>query len=102
VLVNVGRGDLVDCAALAEQLNGGNLFGAALDVTSPEPLPQEHPLWTAPNAIVTPHVTGGSFGHLPETTQLIYDICRENLERYQKGMPLKNRVNLSIGYRETQ
>jgi hypothetical protein len=39
---------------------------------------------------------------LPETTQLIYDICRENLERYQKGMPLKNRVNLSIGYRETQ
>jgi phosphoglycerate dehydrogenase-like enzyme len=102
VLVNVGRGDLVDCAALADLLNQGKLFGAALDVTSPEPLPQGHPLWTAPNTIVTPHVTGGSFGHLPETTQLIYRICRENLERYQRGEALRNRVDLSIGYRETQ
>jgi phosphoglycerate dehydrogenase-like enzyme len=99
VLVNVGRGDLIDCAALARQLEEGKLFGAALDVTSPEPLPQDHPLWHAPNTIITPHITGSSFGHLPETTEKIYKICLQNMARYRDGQPLNNVVDLTVGYR---
>ena len=102
ILVNVGRGNLIDCDALAEQLAAGGLYGAALDVTNPEPLPEDHPLWDCPNALITPHITGGSFGHLEETTQYIYDICRENLARYRDGQPLKNQVDLSAGYRKTE
>ncbi len=101
IVVNVGRGNLIDCDALAEKLAAGELSGAALDVTDPEPLPADHPLWRCKNALITPHITGGSFGHLQETTERIYAICRENLERYREGMPLKNPVDLSIGYRST-
>ena len=99
VLVNVGRGDLIDTDALCRLLEEGRLFGAALDVVNPEPLPETHPLWKCRNCIVTPHASGGSFGHLAATEQIIYDICRENLRRYLSGAPLKNRVDLQAGYR---
>ncbi|MGH3706342.1 MAG: NAD(P)-dependent oxidoreductase, partial [Agromyces sp.] len=56
VLVNVARGGLVDTEALVDALESGRLGGAGLDVTDPEPLPTGHPLWQAPNCIVTPHV----------------------------------------------
>jgi phosphoglycerate dehydrogenase-like enzyme len=59
-LVNVSRGALVDGMALAESLRENRLAGAALDVTEPEPLPPDHPLWTAPNTIISPHVAGAS------------------------------------------
>jgi phosphoglycerate dehydrogenase-like enzyme len=78
------------------------MAGAALDVTDPEPLPQDHPLWSAPNAIVTPHITGGSFGHLAETTEQILQLCRENLCRYRQGRELQNRVNFETGYTVTR
>lgn len=59
VLVNVARGGIVDTLALAEALASGQLAGAGVDVTEPEPLPADHPLWTAPNVIVSPHFAGG-------------------------------------------
>lgn len=94
VLVNVGRGSFLDTAALTELLQQGKFFGVGLDVTQPEPLPPEHPLWTLPNVILTPHVAGVGLGHLPETTEKIWEICRENLRRYQRGEALRNLVKL--------
>ncbi len=94
VLVNVGRGSFLDTAALTELLQQGKFFGAGLDVTQPEPLPPEHPLWTLPNVILTPHIAGVGLGHLPETAEKIWEICRENLRRYQRGEALRNLVKL--------
>lgn len=94
VLINVGRGALIDLSALTDILKAGKLFGAGLDVTEPEPLPAEHPLWNLPNVILTPHVAGVSFGHLPETEEKIWAICRENLDNYIAGRPLRNAVTL--------
>ena len=102
VLINVGRGNLVDSDALNLALREGRLAGAGLDVTEPQPLPPEHPLWHAPNVIITPHISGGSFGHLAATTDLIFDIVCENLRRYADGEPLCNPVDLRTGYRATQ
>ena len=102
ILINVGRGSLIDLAALAERLQSGSLYGAAIDVTAPEPLPQEHPLWRTPNCILTPHASGGSFGHLRATEEKIYDICRENLKRYLSGGALLNEVDFATGYRSTE
>ena len=92
VVVNVGRGSFLDADALARELQSGHLFGAGLDVTEPEPLPAEHPLWNLQNCILTPHVAGVSFGHLPQTEERIWRICAENLERYAAGEPLRNLV----------
>lgn len=94
VLINVGRGRLVETNALTACLKNGKLFGAGLDVTDPEPLPQEHPLRQCGNVIITPHVAGVSFGHLPETERKIMAICAENLQWYLKNEPLKNVVSL--------
>jgi len=60
LIINVGRGGLVDTEALAEALETGRIAGAGLDVTDPEPLPRGHPLWRAPNLIITPHTAGAS------------------------------------------
>lgn len=94
VLVNVGRGSFVDTEALTALLQEGKLFGVGLDVLSQEPLPKEHPLWCFPNVILTPHVAGMGFGHLPETEEKIWDICRENISRYLMGGELRNVVKL--------
>ena len=59
ILINVGRGATVDQAALREALEAGTLGGAGLDVTDPEPLPAEDPLWAAPRLLITPHAAGG-------------------------------------------
>lgn len=101
VLVNAGRGSLIDTAALEHVMAEGHLFGAALDVTSPEPLPEESPLWRMDNVLITPHVAGIGFGHLEETENKIVDICCENLRRYINGLPLINLIDRSTGYRET-
>lgn len=94
VLVNVGRGSFIDTDFLAELMQTGKLFGAGLDVTETEPLPMEHPIWALPNAIITPHVAGIGFGHLPETEEKIWSICRENISRYLKGETLRNVVKI--------
>lgn len=95
-VVNAGRGSAVDSQALCEALKAGEIAGAALDVTEPEPLPEAHPLWDAPNLILTPHVAGDF--HIPVTLELIADICAENLRNYLSGKPMKNVVNRKKGY----
>lgn len=88
ILVNVGRGSCVDCLALADALDRGALWGAALDVTDPEPLPADHPLWSCPDLLLTPHVAGGA--HLPRTVRNIVAIALDNLRRFTAGEPLRN------------
>lgn len=87
LLVNVARGPIVDTDALLLELQSGRLR-AALDVTDPEPLPANHPLWSAPNTIITPHVGGDTAAFKPRFQALLID----QLERYIKGKPLKNIV----------
>ena len=89
VLRNAGRGTAVDCAALAEVLSAGHLWAAGLDVTDPEPLPPDHPLWAVPNVLLTPHVAGGT--NLEATVRNIAAIALDNLGRYLAGEPLRNR-----------
>lgn len=96
ILLNVGRGSAVDTDALCAALKNGTIAGAGLDVVDPEPLPAEHPLWEAPNLILTPHVTGGYT--LPQTLTRITELAIENLRRYIAGEPLLNQVNRSEGY----
>ena len=96
ILLNSGRGVLVDNLALARALGEHRLAGAALDVTDPEPLPAGHPLWDAPNTLITPHVSGGY--HMKETFELVLSIAAENLSRYSQGLPLKHQVDRSVGY----
>ena len=95
-IINVGRGTVVDQEALIEALNGGRLAGAALDVMYPEPLPEDHPLWTARNCIITPHISGDM--GLPETVDITVDIFCENLRRYAEGRELKNLIDVNMGY----
>lgn len=76
-LINCGRGSAVDLDALKESLDSGHLSGAGLDVTNPEPLPADHPLWDYDNVIITPHVAGGF--HLQQTFDRILEIARNNL-----------------------
>ena len=90
ILLNGGRGSVVDCAALAEVLEAGHLWGAGLDVTDPEPLPPDHPLWAQPRALITPHAAGGN--HLADTERRVAAIALDNLGRYLRGEPLRNRV----------
>ncbi|WP_017622573.1 2-hydroxyacid dehydrogenase [Nocardiopsis chromatogenes] len=85
LVVNVARGPVLDTAALLKQ---EGRIRAALDVTDPEPLPQDHPLWTAPNVFVTPHVAGGSDTFYPRARRFI----DEQLRRWGNGAPLENVV----------
>ncbi len=101
IFVNVGRGTLVDHNALADVLNAGKIYGAALDVTFPEPLPQDHPLWKCRNVIITPHVSGQTFAGLKDKEDYFFRMCKENLQNYRDGKPLANQVDLKTGYRVT-
>ncbi|MEU9331839.1 2-hydroxyacid dehydrogenase [Streptomyces sp. NPDC048290] len=87
LLVNVGRGGVVDTAALVDEVRGGRLL-AALDVTDPEPLPAGHPLRTAPGVLITPHV--GAF--TPSLWPRLEDLIRRQLERFAAGEELVNIV----------
>ena len=92
VIVNVGRGNFIDCDALAKHLASGRLRGAALDVSDPEPLPPSHPLWAEPRCTITPHVSGGSFGRHAQTENNICAICCKNLAALAAGEPLFNQT----------
>lgn len=95
-LINVGRGSAVDTEALCDALESGKLYGAALDVFEQEPLPREHRLWSAPNALITPHISG--FFHLRKTYDNIVDICIRNYENYIFGRPFVNVIDRTTGY----
>ncbi len=90
ILVNAGRGSAVDGLALAEALRAGRLWGAALDVTEPEPLPPDHPLWDCPNLLLTPHKANG--GPLDRTVRRVVALCLDNFRRFQTGEPLFSRM----------
>ena len=90
-LINAGRGNAVDLAALRDALDEGLLAGAALDVTSPEPLPADDPLWDYENILITPHVAGNLW--LRQTVQNVLRIAGNNLARYLNGGELDHVVD---------
>ncbi|MGE3491933.1 MAG: D-2-hydroxyacid dehydrogenase [Vicinamibacterales bacterium] len=94
VIVNVGRAKIIDTDALVAALHAGHLAGASLDVYPQEPLPPEHPLWTCPNVILTPHTSGFRQGHWDE----VVDLFAENLERFERGELPRFRVEPELGY----
>ena len=95
-VINVGRGTAVEQEPLIEALNSGRIAGAALDVMDPEPLPQDHPLWSAKNLILTPHVSGNmTLGYTCDTNVAMF--C-EDLKNYAAGKPLNGFVDRAKGY----
>lgn len=92
--ISVGRGGTTDTDALLAALLSGKLNGAGLDVTDPEPLPEDHPLWAVPNVIITPHTAATSDRSIENT----WIIAKENLRRYIRGEKLLNLVDLERGY----
>jgi D-3-phosphoglycerate dehydrogenase len=94
LLVNVARGPLVVHDDLVEALRAGRLAGAVLDVTDPEPLPADSPLWDLPGVIITPHVGGQSARRADDMTDFFCD----NLQRYLSGRPLRNLVDKRLGF----
>jgi phosphoglycerate dehydrogenase-like enzyme len=93
-LFNVARGGLIDHLALANALRAGAPRGAYLDVTEPEPLPADHPLWQLPNVVITGHSAGRS----PRSHTRYAEILLDNLERFERGEPLDNLVDFTAGY----
>ena len=95
-VINVGRGTAVEQEPLVEALNSGRIAGAALDVMDPEPLPKNHPLWTAKNLILTPHVSGNmTLGYTCDTNVTMF--C-EDLKNYAAGKALRGFVDRTKGY----
>ena len=95
-VINVGRGTAVEQEPLIEALNSGRIAGAALDVMDPEPLPKDHPLWSAKNLILTPHVSGNmTLGYTCDTNVAMF--C-EDLKNYAAGKPLNGFVDRVKGY----
>ncbi len=92
--INIGRGPLVDEAALVAALENGEIAGAALDVFVTEPLPEDSPFWDAPNCIVSPHMSGDFVGF--ESTMT--DMFIRNLARYERGEELVNVVDKAAGF----
>lgn len=90
LVVNVGRGAVIDTDSLTEALHCGQLAGAGLDVTDPEPLPDGHPLWSAPGTLITPHV-GGAGSVLG--AQRLGALIQDNLQRFAAGEPLRHVVH---------
>ena len=96
LILNVGRGSAIEQDALVELLNSGHLGGAGLDVTSPEPLPEDHPIWSAPNLILTPHISGG--GSLAITGEMIFDRFMRYFNDYVAGREFRKVVDKKVGY----
>ncbi|MDD9885340.1 MAG: D-2-hydroxyacid dehydrogenase [Gammaproteobacteria bacterium] len=94
-LVNIGRAPVVDYAALAEKLRGGELSGAILDVFEQEPLPADSPFWRVPNLLVTPHISADDGNQYVALTLRLFF---ENMRRYLNGEPLENQVRPDLGY----
>jgi phosphoglycerate dehydrogenase-like enzyme len=94
-VINIGRAQLADYAALEHRLRRGTLGGAVLDVVEPEPLPADSSLWTTPHLIITPHISCDDGEHYID---LSLDLWFENLARFVSGRPLHHRVNPRLGY----
>ncbi len=94
LFVNFGRGSIIDEHALVAALERRQIGGAVIDVTMHEPLPADHPLWTAPNMILTQHTGGGTDDEIDRKIEFFAD----NLARYRTAVPLHNKVNIERGY----
>lgn len=101
VLVNVGRGNCIDDKALLKALSEERIFGAALDVFKEEPL-ADSKMWDVENLIITPHVSGKTYGHDENTINKVLDICVKNLYRYVEGKDMINPIDLNTGYRKVK
>lgn len=95
-IVNVGRGSAIVQSDLIEVLEAGHIAGAALDVTVPEPLPADDPLWDAPNVLITTHISG--WMTLSYTADQSVRLFCENIRRYANGETLEHLVNFELGY----
>ncbi len=98
VLINVGRGPVVDDDALIDALQNGRIAGAGLDVFGEEPLPSDHPLWGAPNTIISPHMAGDFVGWRRRLAELFAD----NFQRWIKGDTLRNVVDKQRAFAATK
>ena len=85
---------IIQTDALVAALRSGKVRAAGLDVTDPEPLPGDHPLWKMDNVIITPHVATRSF----RSRDRLADLIRDNIERFATGRPLRHVVNKAAGY----
>lgn len=94
IVINTGRGGTIHTEALMAALREGHIAAALLDVTDPEPLPEDHPLWTMENVYITPHYSGSHPGY----NQRAARIFLENLRRYLAGEPMMNVVDKDEGY----
>ncbi|HMN82001.1 MAG TPA: NAD(P)-dependent oxidoreductase, partial [Burkholderiaceae bacterium] len=93
--INLSRGGLVDLQALCAGLAAGRPGGAIVDVTAPEPLPPDSPIWDTPGLVITPHVLSDDLeGYIPATLDIFFD----NVRRHLEGRPLRNVVDLERGY----
>jgi len=95
VLVNVARGECVDQDALIAALKDKTIAGAFLDVTTPEPLPADHELWTLPNVQISMHLSGRAQTRMFQRAAALF---ADNLGRFMRGEPLVNSVDLTLGY----
>jgi len=93
-LINISRGEIVNEEAMINALKDGRLSGAALDVFNIEPLPEDSPLWSMPNVIITPHIAGNSRNYNERAAVLF----AENLRLFTSGQPLLNLVQPEVGY----
>lgn len=93
-VINMGRGGIVDEAALCRALEDGHLSGAALDVMAQEPLPEDSPLWTTPNLVLTPHIAGV----FPEYMEELAKFFAANVARVEAGEPVPTQIPLDRGY----
>ena len=93
-IINVGRGGIVDTAAMTAALQSGKLAAAGLDVVEPEPLPADHPLWSMQNVTISPHAAGQMDGLKARQVELY----RDNIERYLTGKPMRNLVDKKRGF----
>jgi len=96
IIVNVGRGAAIDTDGICDALYGGKIGGAALDVTNPEPLPEGHLLWNAPNCLITPHVSGSN--NARGTYERIINLCLYNFRAFVTGGAMRNVVDFKRGY----
>lgn len=92
ILINAGRGTLIDQEALQESLQKKEIYAAILDVTDPEPLPADSSLWECPNLLITPHVAGGY--HLPCVLENVVEITAKNIRRFEENRTLLNLVKI--------
>lgn len=93
-VANIARGQIIDQTALIKALEAKQIRGAALDVTDPEPLPKDDPLWSAPNVLITPHVSGSSDAY----AERAFQVLATNIRRERSGEKLVNEVNRDRGY----